>query len=53
MWSLRSHDSILFCCPSARVEHVKSKARNMIAGGNNQPLRCLMCDFNLTGVGIC
>ena len=53
MWSLRSHDSILFCCPSARVEHAKSKARNKIAGGNKQPLRCLMCDFNLTGVGIC
>ena len=53
MWSLRSHDSILFCCPSARVEHVKSKTRNMIAGGNKQPLRYIKCYFNLTGVGIC
>ena len=34
MWSLRSHDSILFCCQSARVEQVKSKTRNVIAGGN-------------------
>ena len=53
MWSLRSHDSILFCCPSARVEHVKSKTRNMTARGNKQPLRYLTCDFNLIDVGIC
>ena len=42
MWPLRSHDSILFCCPSARVEHVKSKTRNMIAGGNKQPLSAIL-----------
>ena len=53
MLSLRSHDSILFCCLSARVEHVESKTRNVIAGGNKQPLRYIKCYFNLTGVGIC
>ena len=42
MWSLRSHYSILFCCPSARVKHVKSKTRNMIAGGNKQPLSAIL-----------
>ena len=31
-------DWLFFVVSSARVEHVKSKTRNVIAGGNNQPL---------------
>ena len=46
-------DWFLIVVPSDRVEHVKSKTRNMIAGGNKEPLRYLMCYFNITGVGIC
>lgn len=46
-------DSTLFALPSARVEHAKSKTRNMIAEGNRKLLRYPMCYFNLTGVGIC
>ena len=46
-------DWFLIVVPSDRVEHVKSKIRNMIAGGNKEPLRYLMCYFNVTGVGIC